>query len=576
MRHLVTVIWVLLVLGAVVTGCEGARRYDSRLTAADSLMRSAPDSALMIVDAINRDSLTDEADRAYRDLLLTQARYRCYITATSDSDINRALAWYRAHPADREKLTRAYIYKGAVMEELGHPDSAMLYYKTAEATAAPDDYFNLGYSKMRIASLYQDQISQDSVAIIRLKQAIHYFDILNDTNYLISCFGDLGAICGVRYPDSTEYYLTHAIELAQQFNSIKQYTYKSKLAGFYYYSKENYHKANQLAMEIMRYGRDLCGEEQFYYYSALSYLKLGKIDSAKYILSITPPPSNPGDSMLRLDVITEIAKKENNNKILSDASIQSKALTTKYISNLSEKELVAAELDFEKQQIEAQNANHKTRVKNLIILLGIALFLLLAFAIFNYRMRQSLLIFNKEKESIRHEFELSLSKLQVQLDEANKNNRNVSQQVSDRLDALKELYQCLRVRINDDTKVKRIVPLNSLLKSMNDRHELLNANLSDRFWTKLKISVDNEYNGIGSYVEQNYPELSQKHLRLFYLYCANISPQIIILCLNMKSASNVSNYKNKLIREKMGLDMSFNEFIRLYQSGQINRSANKQ
>ena len=563
-------------LGAMVSGCDGARHYDSRLTAVDSLMRSAPDSALAIVEAIDRDSLHDEADRAYRDLLITQARYKAYVTATSDSDINRALAWYRAHPAEREKLTRAYIYKGAVMEELNHPDSAMLYYKTAEATAAPDDYFNLGYSKMRIASLYQDQISQDSLAIIRLKQAIHYFGILNDTNYLISCFGDLGAICGVRYPDSTEYYLTHAIKLALQFNSTKQYTYKSKLAGFYYYYKEDYQKANQLAMEVLRYGKDLCGEEQFYYYSALSYLKLNKTDSAELILSITPPPSNPGDSMLRLDVITEIAKKGKNNIILSDAYLGSKALTTKYISNLSEKELVVAELDFDKQQIEAQNANHKARVKNLMILLGIAVFLLLAFATINYKMRQSLLSFNKEKESIRHEFELSLSKLQAQLDEANKNNQNVSQQVAYRLEALKELYQCIRVRINDDSKVKRIVPLNSFLKSMNDRHELLNANLNDSFWTKLKISVDNEYNGIGSYVEQNYPELSQKYLRLFYLYCANVSPQIIILCLNMKSASNVSNYKNKLIREKMGLDMSFNDFIRLYQSGQINRNSDNQ
>ena len=135
MKHLPVVILVMLVFGAVVSGCDGMRHYDSRLTAADSLMRSAPDSALVMVEAVVRDSLADEGDRAYRDLLLTQARYRCYITATSDSDINRALAWYRAHPSEREKLTRAYIYKGAVMEELGHPDSAMLYYKTAEATA---------------------------------------------------------------------------------------------------------------------------------------------------------------------------------------------------------------------------------------------------------------------------------------------------------------------------------------------------------------------------------------------------------------------------------------------------------
>ena len=137
----------MLVLGATVTGCGGAHRYDSRLTAADSLMRSNPDSALALVEGVSHDSLIREGDRAYRDLLLTQARYRCYITATSDSAINRALAYYRAHPSEREKLTRAYIYKGAVMEELNHPDSAMLYYKHAEAVADPSDYFNLGYVK---------------------------------------------------------------------------------------------------------------------------------------------------------------------------------------------------------------------------------------------------------------------------------------------------------------------------------------------------------------------------------------------------------------------------------------------
>ena len=93
MKHLpVTILVVLAVLGAMVSGCDGTPHYDSRLTAADSLMRSAPDSALAMVEAVDRDSLTNEADRAYRDLLLTQARYKAYVTATSDSDINRALS----------------------------------------------------------------------------------------------------------------------------------------------------------------------------------------------------------------------------------------------------------------------------------------------------------------------------------------------------------------------------------------------------------------------------------------------------------------------------------------------------
>ena len=170
-KQLLVVILVMLVLGAVVPGCSDATRYDSRLTTADSLMHDNPDT---------------EHDRAYRDLLLTQARYKAYIPATSDSDINRALSYYKQHPKEREKLTRAYIYKGAVMEELGHPDSAMFYYKTAETSADPDNYFNLGYSNLRIAQLYQSFYVNDSAVVERMKRASRYFTAIGDTGFLIT------------------------------------------------------------------------------------------------------------------------------------------------------------------------------------------------------------------------------------------------------------------------------------------------------------------------------------------------------------------------------------------------------
>ena len=126
MKRLPVVILVMLVvLVAVVTGCSRVPHYDSRLVAADSLMRTLPDSTLALVEAVRADSLSSEGDRAYRDLLLTQARYRCYIVATSDSTINRALNYYSNHSNEREKLTRAYIYKGAVMEELALTSKTM-------------------------------------------------------------------------------------------------------------------------------------------------------------------------------------------------------------------------------------------------------------------------------------------------------------------------------------------------------------------------------------------------------------------------------------------------------------------
>ena len=283
MKRLPVVILVMLVLGAVVSGCDSTRRYDSRLTAADSLMRSAPDSALTIVDAISRYSLADEGDRAYRDLLLTQARYRCYITATSDSDINRALAWYRVHPADREKLTRAYIYKGAVMEELGHPDSAMLYYKTAETTAAPDDYFNLGYISMRMGALYRDFYSMDGKHIEKYEQALQYLKYTDNTYYQLRCMINLGSLYCLKSPQKSDTILIEALSLAQRIGDTASIVAAAQNIIKNQINQQNYTEAQKLVWLVSNLNTDKI-DAAFYIYAAHEYARLKMTDSAEFFL----------------------------------------------------------------------------------------------------------------------------------------------------------------------------------------------------------------------------------------------------------------------------------------------------
>lgn len=245
MKHLLAVIVAAVGLVAVVTGCGGSARYDARLVAADSLMHDLPDSALALVQAVPADDLTREGDRAYRDLLLTQARYRCYVTATSDSDINRALAYYRLHDGEREKLTRAYIYKGAVMEELGHPDSAMLYYKHAEATAAPDDYFNLGYSKMRMGALYSDYYSFDGMGANKFEAALQNFKQIGDLYYQHKCLNILGCLYRENQPQKSEILLKDALQKALQLNDTSDIIADSHSLIVLYSHIKRYDKAHQ-------------------------------------------------------------------------------------------------------------------------------------------------------------------------------------------------------------------------------------------------------------------------------------------------------------------------------------------
>ena len=564
MKRLPMVISLVVVLVAIVTGCGRTPRYDGRLTAADSLMRSNPDSALAIVEAVVPDSLASEGDRAYHDLLLTQARYRCYITATTDSAINRALAYYQRHSGEREKLTRAYIYKGAVMEELGHPDSAMLYYKHAEVNADPDDYFNLGYANLRIAELYQHQFSQDSAAIISLYDALQCFQTINNTHYLIVTLGTLGSISGIRCPDSTEVYLNQAIRLAQQHEPSMQYTYKSKLAGLYM-SQEKYRQANEMAMDIFHHGREDCGENQYYFYAALSYVKLGLLDSALFVMHALPELKAPVDSMNYYNLMAEVAKANNDLKAYGDYTAISKDITTRITVSRKEQVLVKAEQDFNIQQIEKGHA--ESRERSLFLLLAIlvsAIFILALLIRHIFRQRKRIKTDENTIRDVKNELETAFEDLQILRSRTDK----ISELVGYRFAALNELYQTIRIRVSDDGKTKKVIPLSSLFKDMHDDRSILKVNLSDTFWENMKLSVDGEFNHIVSFVEQNHPELNDKDIRLFCLLCAGLSPQIIRICMDYTHEKTASNKKAKLM-QKMGLDMKFNEFIEAYMKNEI-------
>ena len=591
-------ILLMVVLVAAVTGCDGLRRYDARLVRADSLMQHAPDSALAIVSAI--DSLAGDANLAYRDLLLTQARYKCYvdITAGDDSAITRAMAWYRAHGGEREKLTRAYLYKGAVMQELGHVDSAMYYYKTAEVNADPKDYFNLGYSNLRIAELYQTHFINDSAVLSRMRKARNYFSETRDTNYWVITDGAIGAYLFGNDNDSAKIYLERAINNARLINS-NYYYYQSKLAGVYFY-EEDYVTAKRLALDIIKNSSDGWDDNKYYYYASRSFIKLSQLDSAYWVKSLIPMPTTLVDSLNYFTLNAELAEASNR---LSDCGFyQAKAERVKnqILSKSLDSNLTLTELKYDSDQ---QTAIIKKQGNNrLVLAIGIILALAFLLVLFSFLLRRRITRYHHELDQSRQEIEAmmrvaeqkdiqlelerqnhvkSIAEKEKKLSDIEKKNQEleskhegIQQQVSAivraRHKAFDELYQGLRIKTSTASgKRRRIIPLVSLIKELNENKEILNLNPTDSFWENLKFAVDGEYQGIASFVEQKYPSLSAKDYQLFLLLCANVSPQIIKLCLNYSSAITVSNYKRRLLKDRFGLDVKLEDFINMYLDGKM-------
>ena len=603
MRHLLVVILLLMAgLVATVTGCRGTRvPDDARLVAADSLLARAPASTLALVEALALDSLSTDGDRAYRDLLLTQARYKCYITATSDSDINRALGYYRAHSGEQEKLTRAYIYKGAVMEELGHPDSAMLYYKHAEATAAPDDYFNLGYVNMRIAQLYQSFYENDSAVVARMKKAYSCFVATGDTTgYLVTTIGTQGVYDNIIGKDSARIYLESAINLAKAINSPKAFQYQSKLAGSYFYEGD-YRNAKEIAMNVVREGRDDCNEDQYYYYAVRSFIHLNNLDSANWVMSLIPDPVSSEDCMNYFQTMAELSQATHKYKDYKHYEDRARKINIRLLEDARNSKLVQTELqwDTNQQENELKHTTHRHLIHLLICALTVlALLCLISVKVFKkkYETYQCELVINRknleniindlrknkerlllEQEKLKHQ----LAEKNTLLQEANKSRRELEQEKESiskkvsiiaryRLAALNELYQNIRVKTDIGKDYKREISLVRLIRNMYERKDILQISLNETFWENLKHSVDGEFQGIASFVEHHYPKVTKKDFHLFCLMCAGFPNRIIKLCMNYANDVTVSKNKKKLMKQKLGIDVKLDDFIELYLQDNLN------
>ena len=173
-----------------------------------------------------------------------------------------------------------------------------------------------------------------------------------------------------------------------------------------------------------------------------------------------------------------------------------------------------------------------------------------------------------------------IHQINQQLPRVNRKNRQLEQQhqdvhrlasaiVRERNAALSELYDDVRILIKSGDKVKKPLSLSSLIKGFHENREIRLLAPKASFWKKLKSAVDLEYDGFASFLEKNYPQLTPREQHFCWLVCAGVSPQIIKLCMNYTTAVTVSNNKRRLMKEKLGMDVRFDDFIEMYLNGDL-------
>ena len=542
MSRLIGIVMVALVLVAVVTGCGGMHRYDARLAAADSLMHDVPDSALALVQAVDPASLTREGDRAYRDLLLTQARYRCYITANSDSDINRALAYYRRHDSEREKLTRAYIYKGAVMEELGHPDSAMLYYKHAEATADEKDYANLGQINTRIGALYRIYYADKQTCYDKYRKALQYYRQTGDKLMQLICLFNMGGCSGITGTGDTEQLLSQAIQIAEELNDSSYYFKCQEMRCRQLAQKDStLYQAKQIGLHCLNHYCKYVNNDLILDLADI-YVQEHKLDSARFYLNYVNENASThvGQIRTRMNLtLSKIARLEgdiSNSNHYNQLAHQ----VADSISNNKQK--------YQIQQIENTNnvisiESHKNTIDGLkwlvIGLIVSSMAMLAAFLVYNFRKERRI-------KSIMRELQCT----------SVDNHEDILKQIDSKDVVLqqfvKNMVAFMRTSINASEYDSPAVIRQRIKQEIN------NVTDDDEFWRALRAYLDKNYNNVITKIAQS-PELKKKDLKFIELCCCGFN--YVEISITMGYDPKYISQKRQEIAKKLKIDMPLMDYL---------------
>ena len=172
------------------TGCQNRKATAPILKEAEALMYTSPDSALQILEAIPQPEQLTGQEQADYALLLTQARSRNRITATSDSLIRIATDYYQ-DSNDNARKAKAFLYLGDVYMDMQKFPEAVVSLK--EAANIVDDtevsvqslvYGNLGYLNRKSGNYVLAFDYYQKALKINTINNYHEWSISNLTNIL--------------------------------------------------------------------------------------------------------------------------------------------------------------------------------------------------------------------------------------------------------------------------------------------------------------------------------------------------------------------------------------------------------
>lgn len=541
---------VIILLSA--SSCSNrSGQVTSALAAADSLMMAQPQAALDTLNGLDSTAVRKmgSRDKAFYTLLLTEAKYKCYLPVAKDTAILEAVKHYRRRgPEDR--LARALTMQGAVLSERGDADGAMAAYKEAEPIIEKGgDLEQLGLINTRIGELYQRSFINDSAAIARYRKALDCFEQAGLPERTMYAHSSIARMLMLDSANKAMPHLEKAMSMAELSGNSSIKLSCIELYSHYYYSRQDFRgtiSTTRRALPAYRTGTQNSAEKRMFnnifYNTALTYSRMNLPDSARIAVGKMSMDSSI-DSMMVYYACAEIARKEERWQDADRLSNKSRDINDRIVAASYDADIYSLERELDYQRIVSDRDKAVERQK-VAILISLSTVLFLGMAV---------LILYSHNKKLKAEGELLLASIRsyehdamakTSLTVKNEQTEPIMRDMLSLIGELNDSYFRYGSTSAFPEKIKSVIEKFFPKKDTPDR---------------IYAICENLYPGILAEIRNKYPQLTGNDIFLIALLACGL-PTGAICAIKRVTESSFNVHKSR-VASKMKLNGPLSDFV---------------
>ena len=528
---------ILLITLLLMAGCgrPAETTLSAELQRAEDLMYPHPDSALHILQAMTPPK--DELNRATWALLLTQAKYKCFVDQ-SDSLVNIAHNYFmKGDDAQRKALV--LYHKAVLLKEKNEVDKALPYYLQASEEVKLTEDYRLAYLIYSHIGMIYAHRKLHEYSVSYCEQANEYALLSEDPYYIIESYNCLARTYSMQGKNEKAImYYDKAIEIGELSNEKKVLTSSIHEKMVVYMSEERNEEAWNVSKTLDHNQLSLAGNLTI---GRLLY-NMNKLDSAYYYLNKAVQSDNIYTRRGAYQVLFNLSKKQKDYEKNAEYSVKLWKINDSINKIDRNKALIEMQEKYDQQRVKDEMTAKMTLQKQRILMgIGVAI-LILCFIAYRIRIR------NKERITRLAEAEDRIETLNHLLEEAQKEpSPDAGQDDTFFKRILLQQLGIIRMVANTPTAQNQAL-LRRLAETGNDEmpaEELI-------AWKDLYPIIDRLYHGFYTRLTQHFGSvLTDKEVQTCCLLCAGFSTKEIAVI--TRQAVNTVYIRKSSSRQKMGM-----------------------